>query len=203
MMEAIISWITNFISEVSYPGIFILMLLESACIPIPSEVTMPFGGFLASSGRFDFWWVVLAGTAGNLVGSWLAYFFGWWGQEPVVRASIRRWGKYLLISEEELTRAEEWFRRYGDAIVFFSRILPVVRTFISLPAGIAKMNFLKFTVYTFLGSLFWSYALTRIGFTLGENWGMLEGYFRQFQIVIAGLFAIIAIWYFLRKIRHL
>lgn len=202
-MEFIITWITDFISRIGYAGIFILMLLESACIPIPSEVTMPFGGFLVNEGRFNFWWVVLSGTLGNLVGSWLAYFFGWWGQEPVVRASVRRWGKYLLISEGELDRAEAWFRRFGDPIVFFSRLLPVIRTFISVPAGIAKMNFFKFTIYTFLGSFLWSYLLTWIGLTLGENWGELEKYFRQFELIIAALLFIAAFWYALHKIRKL
>ena len=202
-MDFFINWITNFISQVSYPGIFLLMLLESACIPIPSEVTMPFAGFLASGGRFSFWWVIIAGTAGNLVGSWLAYFFGWWGQEPVVRASVRRWGRYLLISEHELDRAEEWFNRFGEAIVFFSRILPVVRTFISLPAGIAKMNFFKFTIYTVLGSFIWSFFLAKIGFTLQENWHALERYFRQFEFIIAGVLFAAVFWYALRKIRRL
>lgn len=202
-MEFLAAWITNFISQVGYQGIFLLMLLESACIPIPSEVTMPFAGFLSSTERFNFWLVVLVGAGGNLVGSWLAYFFGWWGQDPVVRASVRRWGKYILISEADLTQAEKWFNRYGDPIIFFSRILPVVRTFISLPAGIAKMNFFKFTIYTFLGSFIWSYILTKIGFTLGENWTVLEKYFRQFEFVIFGFLFVVGFWFALHKIRRL
>ncbi|MDP3998849.1 MAG: DedA family protein [bacterium] len=202
-MEFLVHWITDFISQVSYTGIFILMLLESALIPIPSEVTMLFSGFLASTGRFNFWLVVLAGAVGNLVGSWLAYWLGLWGESSVVRGLIRRFGKYVLISEEEFNRAEIWFNRYGEVIVFFSRILPVVRTFISLPAGIAKMNFWKFTIYTFIGSLIWSYFLTKIGFTLGANWAVLENYFRQFQYLIAGFLFIGIFWYALRKIRKL
>ena len=202
-MEVVVHWITDFITRVSYQGIFILMLLESTGVPIPSEVTMPFGGFLASTNKLNFWWVVLAGTLGNLVGSWLAYFLGWWGEGTVVRVAIRRWGKYLLISEEELNRAEKWFNRFGDPIVFFSRLAPVIRTFISFPAGIAKMNFLKFTIYTFLGSFLWSYFLTWIGLTLGDNWGLLERYFRQFEMVIGGFAFVGAFWYVLRKIRRL
>lgn len=202
-MEFLVKWITDFISQVSYTGIFILMLLESALIPIPSEVTMPFGGFLASTGRFNFWLVVLAGTVGNLVGSWLAYWVGFWGEASVVRGLIRRWGRYVLVSEEEFNRAEVWFNRYGEVIVFFSRILPVIRTFISLPAGIAKMNFWKFTLYTFIGSLIWSYFLTKVGFTLGANWEVLEKYFRQFQFLIGGVLFIGIFWYAFRKIRRL
>lgn len=202
-MELLLNWITNFISQVSYLGIFILMLLESACIPIPSEITMPFSGFLVSTGRFNFWLVVLAGTMGNLVGSWIAYWVGYWGEASVVRGLIRRFGKYVLVSEEEFDQAEIWFNRWGEAIVFFSRILPVIRTFISLPAGIAKMNFWKFSAYTFVGSLFWSYALTQIGFSMGENWDVLERYFRQFEFIIAGFLFAIIFWYALRKIRKL
>lgn len=202
-MEILAKWITDFISQVSYGGIFALMLLESACIPIPSEVTMPFSGFLASTGRFDFWLVVLTGAFGNLIGSWIAYFFGWWGQDPIVRASVRRWGRFLLVSERELDHAEVWFRKYGEPIVFFSRILPVVRTFISVPAGIAKMNFLRFSLYTFLGSLIWSYILTKFGFSLGENWNLLESYFRKFEIFIGIFLVVILFWYTMRKVRKL
>lgn len=203
MVEFLAKWITDFISQVSYNGIFILMLLESALVPIPSEITMPFSGFLASTGQFNFWLVVLAGTIGNLVGSWIAYFLGWWGQGPVVRRVVQRWGRYFLMSEVELDRAEEHFRRFGEPIIFFSRILPVVRTFISLPAGISKMNFFKFTLYTFLGSLIWSYILTQFGYSLGENWGVLEKYFRQFEFLIMGFLIIGIFWYMLRKIRRL
>lgn len=202
-MEFLITWITDFITQVSYPGIFILMLLESAGIPIPSEVTMPFGGFIASTGEFDFWLVVLAGTFGNLVGSWLAYILGWWGEGSVIRVVIRRWGRYLLISETELDHAEHWFNRFGDPIIFFSRILPVIRTFISFPAGMAKMNFWKFTLYTLLGSFIWSYFLTKIGSTLGANWNILETYFRRFEFLIAGIFLAAASWWVYRKARRL
>src|SRR3990172_10037503 len=175
------------------------MLLESACIPIPSEVTMPFSGFLAGQGKLNFALVVLSGTFGNLVGSLIAYFFGWWGQEIVVRNAIRRWGKFFLISEYDLDRSTVWFNRYGEIIVFVSRVLPVVRTFISLPAGIARMNLWKFIIYTTFGSFIWSFVLTQFGLTLGANWGILEGFFRKFEILIAMLFFIALFWYGYRK----
>ncbi|MBI4100208.1 DedA family protein [Candidatus Microgenomates bacterium] len=202
-MEFFFGWVTDFIETVSYWGIFLLMLLESACIPIPSEITMPFGGFLAAQGKLNFMLVVLAGTAGNLVGSLIAYAFGWWGQGPIVRNSIRKWGKFVLISEDDLDRSEAWFNKYGELIVFFSRVLPVVRTFISVPAGISKMNIWKFILYTTLGSFIWSFILTQFGATLGENWEVLEVYFRKFNFIIAGLFVVAAMGYFYHKIKKL
>lgn len=203
MVELIGSWIIQFISSLGYVGIFILMTLESALIPIPSEITMPFSGSLAALGRFNFWIVVFAGTLGNLVGSLLAYWLGWWGQEAVVRKVIVKYGKYFLISEHEYDQSERWFRKHGEPIVFVSRILPVIRTFISLPAGIAKMNLTRFCIYTTVGSLLWSYFLTYVGVVLGNNWKSLEGYFHKFDvaIVIVGLLGVF--WYVQRKLKHL
>ena len=138
---------TGEIARYGYLAIFVLMLLESACIPIPSEVTMLFGGalvtapFLAPEQQLEFWLVVLAGTVGNLVGSWLAYWAGYSGGRPLVD----RWGRYLLIRPHEVDRAHEWFERRGQAAVFFARLLPVIRTFISLPAGVVRMSVWRFT----------------------------------------------------------
>lgn len=202
MLEIIGSWIIHFISTLGYFGIFILMTLESALIPIPSEVTMPFSGSLAAVGRFNFWLVVAAGTLGNLVGSMLAYFLGVWGQETVVRKVIVKYGKYFLISEHEYDHSERWFRKHGEIIVFVSRVLPIIRTFISLPAGVAKMNLTKFILYTTVGSLIWSYILTNIGVMLGNNWKSLEVYFRKLDLVIV-VFLFGAIFFYVRrKLKH-
>lgn len=179
------------------------MTLESALIPIPSEVTMPFSGSLIAMGRFNFWLVVLTGTLGNLVGSLLAYWLGAWGQEAVVRKVIMKYGKYFLVSEHEYDQSERWFRRHGEPIVFFSRILPVLRTFISLPAGIAKMNLTKFCIYTTVGSFLWSVLLTYIGVILGHNWQSLEAYFRKFDIVIVILGMATVVWYVKGKIKRI
>ncbi len=207
MIEQIISFLTNLIisviSSTGYVGIFILMTAESALIPIPSEVTMTFAGYLASIGKFNFWIVVLAGAFANLVGSWLAYWLGHWGEKHIVLMLIRKYGKYLLISEHEFERSEKWFRKYGDKIAFFSRILPVVRTFISLPAGIARMNFWKFSVFTFVGSLIWSAFLTYIGFVLGKNWNSLHPYYQKFEYVIVGVSILLVIYYIYHKIVKL
>jgi membrane protein DedA with SNARE-associated domain len=178
------------------------MTLESALIPIPSEVTMPFAGSLVALGTFNFWFVVLVGTAGNLFGSLLAYWLGWWGQEAVVRKIIVKYGKYLLITEHEYDRSERWFKNHGELIVFVSRVLPVLRTFISLPAGVAKMNMKKFVIYTVVGCFIWSIFLTQIGVTLGNNWESLQGYFHKFDIVIVTICVGIVVWYVWHKLKH-
>lgn len=203
MVELIGGWIINFISSLGYFGVFLLMLLESACIPIPSEVTMPFAGSLVATGIFNFWGVVLIGTIGNLTGSLLAYWLGWWGQEAVVRKVIVKYGKYVLISESEYDRSERWFRNHGELVVFLSRVLPVLRTFISLPAGVAKMKLKKFILYTVVGCFIWSIILTQIGVVLGNNWKSLEGYFRKFDVVIVVLGVAVVAWYIWHKLKHL
>jgi membrane protein DedA with SNARE-associated domain len=166
----VLEWLEHFLVDVlgayGYQAVFVLMLLESACIPIPSELTMVFGGFLVSRGDLSFFWVGMVGAVANLVGSWLAYWVGIWGGRPLVE----RWGRYILIRKHDLDRAEAWFRDHGEAAVFVSRLLPVIRTFISLPAGVARMPFGRFTVYTFLGCLPWCFALTWAGVVLGDNW---------------------------------
>lgn len=197
ILETLTSFITNLVSDLGYFGIFLAMTIESASIPLPSEIIMPFAGFLVSQGKFDFWIVVFVGALGNLVGSWIMYWFGYWGQEVVVRKFIRNYGKFVLVSEVELDRTEKWFRKWGDWIVFISRLLPIVRTFISVPAGIAKMNFLRFSVLTFVGSFLWSALLTYVGFVLGENWDSIEPIFRRFDylVVFVGLIALGLILY--------
>lgn len=198
MLELIGSTIIRFIDTLGYFGVFLLMTLESALIPIPSEITMPFSGSLVVLGTFNFWIVVLVGTIGNLVGSLLAYWLGWWGGETVVRTVIVKYGKYFLISEHEYDQSERWFRKHGEIIVFVSRILPILRTFISLPAGVAKMKLVKFIIYTTIGSLIWAYFLTSIGVVLGNNWESLQVYFHKFDLVIVAAGIIAVIWY----IRH-
>jgi membrane protein DedA with SNARE-associated domain len=178
------------ITELGYLGIFAAMVMESAALPIPSEIVMPFAGYVAFQGHLDFWGVVLAGTLGNLVGSILLYYVGLKGGRPV----LMKYGKYILVSEREIKIAEEWFRKFGSKVIFFSRLLPVVRTFVSLPAGTAKMDIKKFSFYTLVGSLPWNIALTYIGFVLGENWQQIEGVFRAFDLAIVGIGAIVLVY---------
>ena len=177
------------------------MTAESALIPIPSEVTMLFAGFLASVGHFNVVAVVIVGAFANLVGSLLAYALGYYGEDLFIRTLIRKYGKYLLVSEHEYDRSEKWFRKYGENIVFFSRIMPIVRTFISLPAGISKMNIWRFAIYTFVGSLLWSGFLTYLGFTLGQNWHSIEGIYRKFEYVVVGLLVVAVLYYIYHKVK--
>ena len=202
MIEEILSelarFITGVISNTGYTGIFLLMAIESACIPAPSEVIMPFSGFLVFSGQFNLHLVAIAGALGNVAGSWLAWWAGWKGGRPF----IQKYGRYILISEHDLTVADRFFSRYGAATVFFSRMLPVIRTYISFPAGIARMPLAPFLLYTFIGALPWCYLLTYIGISLGERWESLRGYFREFDVLIAAVLILGVIWYVWRHIRH-
>jgi membrane protein DedA with SNARE-associated domain len=148
---------------------------------------MPFAGFVASQGGMTLFGVLMAGTIGNLVGSIILYYIGLKGGRPI----LIKYGRYIMISEREIKIGEEWFKKYGSKVIFFSRMLPVVRTFISLPAGAARMDFKKFSLYTFVGSLPWNFALAYIGFVLGENWHEIEGVFRALDIFIVGAAAIL------------
>jgi membrane protein DedA with SNARE-associated domain len=196
LIEAIISELSRFIigciSRFGYGGILFTMAVESACIPLPSEIIMPFSGYLVMTGQFTMLGVTLAGAVGNVLGSIVAYYAGVWGGRPFAE----RYGPYFLVSHHDLDIADRWFAKYGEAAVFFSRMLPVVRTFISLPAGIAKMNFPRFVVFTFVGALPWCYLLAYIGLRMGEQWEHLRDYFHQFDIVI-GLVLAAAVGYFL------
>ena len=172
MLALLTTNITDALTNYGYVAIFVLMLLESACIPIPSEVTMVFGGALTtaavvgSGNELSLFWVGLVGTLGNLVGSWIAYWVGATGGRP----AVDRYGRYLLIRPHEVDKAHNWFERRGESAVFIARLLPVVRTFISLPAGVAKMPLRKFTLYTILGCLPFTYALAIAGHAAGASW---------------------------------
>ena len=201
MLEQISSSIIHLIQSTGYLGIFILMTLESALIPIPSEITMPFAGFLAAKGNLSFILVVLTGAVGNLIGSLIAYYIGYFLEENVILDNVKKYGKFILITEHDLERASKWFGKYGDRIIFFSRLLPAVRTFISLPAGIFEMNIWKFSIYTFIGSLIWSFFLTYIGFYFQSRWNVLEQYFRKFDFLILGIIVILALLYLNHKLK--
>jgi membrane protein DedA with SNARE-associated domain len=188
MIDQIISglagWIVAVISAAGYGGIVFLMAIESACIPLPSEVIMPFAGYLVSLGQFSLIGAATAGALGCNVGSTVAYYVAAKGGRP----ALERWGKYVLIGRTELERTDRFFERYGVAAVFFGRLLPVVRTFIAFPAGLTRMPMLKFQIYTFLGSWPWCFALAYIGSLLGARWDSdptFRKLFHDFDAVIA------------------
>ncbi|MFB3764424.1 MAG: DedA family protein [Methanotrichaceae archaeon] len=196
IVEYVSNLIVSLISATGYYGIFLAMTLESACIPLPSEVTMPFAGFVVSEGKLTLWGITLAGALGNLFGSIIAYYVGLKGGRPFLEA----YGRYFLISKKELDTADKWFDRHGDRAVLIGRVLPGIRTYISLPAGIAMMDFNKFVFYTFAGSLPWCLALGYLGVLLGPRWDSLKGWFHILDgIIIAGV--ILAVVYLLYKYR--
>ena len=179
------------ISTGGYGGVMLLMAIESACIPLPSEVIMPFSGYLVYTGRFNLLWVATAGAMGCNLGSVLAYEVGAYGGRPL----IEKYGKYILLNAHDLEIADKFFHRWGSTTVFIGRLLPVIRTFIALPAGIAKMPRVRFHVYTFLGSWPWCFMLAYVGLKLGENWNTLGKYFHEFDAVIAAFLALGVAWF--------
>src|SRR5258706_2637683 len=170
MIGRIIAILSTFIvatiSTFGYAGIVLLMAIESACIPLPSEIIMPFSGYLVSKGEFNLWLVGVAGASGCVVGSLVAYWVGMYGGRPL----IEKYGRYILLSSHDLDLADRWFDRFGEVIVFASRLLPAVRTFIAFPAGVARMNLKKIMIYTFAGSLPWGIGLAYVGQRLGVSW---------------------------------
>ena len=164
--DKLATFATNVVGDLGLPGIFLLMVPESACIPIPSEATMLFAGFNVAEGNYSLVAVVAVGTAANVVGSWIAYAVGYYGRIDI----LEKHGRKLHVKPSHLQTADRWFERYGDATVFFTRMLPIVRTFISLPAGVARMPFWRFTVFTTLGCVPWILMLTLIGRAVGANW---------------------------------
>ena len=187
MLEKIISGLSALIiatiSTLGYPGVVLMMAIESACIPLPSEVIMPFSGYLVATGRFGLNMVAIAGAVGCLLGSYVAYYVGTNGG----RRFIERYGRYVLIAPHELEIADRFFLRWGSHAVFWSRMLPVVRTFIAFPAGVSRMRLLPFTIYTLIGSYLWCLMLAYAGMKLGQHWDHLAPWFHRFDALIAVL----------------
>ena len=194
ILSTIVSWIVEAISAGGYLGVVVLMAIESACIPLPSEVIMPFAGYLASIGRFSLIGAATMGALGCNAGSTLAYLVAAKGGRP----AIERWGPYMLIGRGELDRTEKFFARYGSLTVFAGRLLPVVRTFIAFPAGLARMPMMKFQIYTFLGSWPWCFALAYIGFLLGQRWHSdptFRRLFHQLDMIIVFMIIGVVGWF--------
>jgi len=188
LTEPIVDFATNLIGDLGLAGIFVLMLADSACIPTSSEAIMLFAGFEVADGRFSMFEIVAAGVLGNLVGSWIAYWVGYAGRVEL----LERHGKWLHITPKHLAWADRWFERHGDATVFFTRMMPVIRTFISLPAGVARMPFWRFTLMTFLGIVPWVLGFAIAGREVGDNWEDLQEKLHYIDYaIVAGIVAFI------------
>lgn len=195
ILAALHHFVVTVISTLGYPGVALLMAIESACIPLPSELIMPYAGFLVHEGRFNLWLAALAGAIGCNLGSVVAYEIGYYGGRPLVQ----RFGRIIWLSQHELDMADRLFQRHGAITILISRMLPVIRTFIALPAGVARMPRAKFHVYTFIGSFPWCLGLAYVGLLLGEQWDKdprLKMWFHRFDAVILAVLVIGTIWFF-------
>jgi membrane protein DedA with SNARE-associated domain len=190
MVLQLASFVTDLLMKMGYYGLFFLMAGESAFMPIPSEIVLPFAGFLMFSGKMTFWLAMLVAVAGQLLGSVIVYFIGFHGGRPFVL----NYGKYFLLNKKHFERVEMWFNKFGAPAVFFGRLLPVVRTIISFPAGIAKMPFRKFMLYSTLGIVPWTAFLIYIGFKLGDKWRDIIATFDKFQLVVIAGLIVFVIW---------
>lgn len=200
--QALLDFISNIYTSMHWPGVVALMAIESACIPLPSELIMPLAGWMLIKEQFlPVTYTLLAGVYGALgcvIGSVIAYGIGMWGGRPF----LEKYGKYILISGRDLNLADRWFEKSGDWTIFVSRLLPVVRTFISLPAGIARMHFAKFLIYTFLGSFIWCAGLAYGGYLLGEHWEQIRTVMRPLDPLIGVLIVALIAFYIYRHIKH-
>ena len=202
LLEFLSAIIVAVIATLGYSGIVLLMAIESACIPLPSEIIMPFSGYLVSTGQMNLWLVALAGAVGCVLGSLVAYWVGMKGGRPL----IEKYGRYLLVSTHDLDLADRWFEKRGEIIVFVSRMLPAIRTFIAFPAGVARMNLKRFVIYTFAGSFPWCLGLAYVGQKLGEKWNKddtLKTWFHRFDFLIGIAAVILVAWWIWRHVAHL
>jgi membrane protein DedA with SNARE-associated domain len=199
ILESVMLFIHNVITWFSYAGVALLMAIESANIPLPSEFIMPYAGFLVQQGKMNFHLAALAGAIGCVLGSVPSYWLGQWGG----RDFLLKHGKWLLLSEHDLVTAERWTTKYGDLAFFICRMLPVVRTFISLPAGILKARFMPFVLYTFIGSWIWSYGLVWVGVKFGENLAAFKEIWHKFDYAVIGLLVVLGVWYIWRHVKHI
>ena len=196
--DKLATFATDVVGDLGLPGIFLLMVPESACIPIPSEATMLFAGFNVHEGEYPLWAAVAVGSVANLVGSWIAYAIGYYGRVDI----LEKHGRKLHIKPSHLAWADRWFEKYGSWTVFLARMLPIIRTFISLPAGVARMPFWRFTVLTALGCLPWIFMLTLIGREVGDRWESWKDSLHYVDYAVAVLIVLAIIYFVVRNRRR-
>jgi membrane protein DedA with SNARE-associated domain len=195
--EKITAFAVSLIGITGYPGLFMLMTMESMVLPVPSEAVMPFAGFLIVDGQFTWAWVIISSTLGSIFGSLVSYYIGYYGGKPF----ITRFGKYLLLNKHHLEVSEKFFEKRGELTIFVARFIPIVRHMISIPAGFGKMNLFKFSAYTIIGAAIWNSFLTFVGFKLKSNWTKFMEYSHIIDLVFLGIIAIAALYYLYKIYR--
>ncbi len=198
ILSAVTGFIIHVVSNLGYLGIVFLMMVQTIAIPIPSEVIIPFAGFLASTGRFNIWLIALLGACGTALGGSAAYYIGYKGGRPLVE----KYGKTIMVSEHDIAITDRFFARFGSSAAFLGQLLPIVRSFICFPAGIARVPFKKFIIFTFLGSFVWCLMLSFIGMKLGQNWADLHSRFQKFDYLVVALIIIGIIWWVWRHVKN-
>jgi membrane protein DedA with SNARE-associated domain len=198
LLDPVIAWIGNIVASWGYVGVALLMAVESANVPLPSEAILPFAGYLVSQGKLNFHGAALAGAIGCVLGSVPSYLLGLYGGRPF----LEKYGKWILVSKRDLELAERWTSRWGDAVFFIGRMLPVVRTFISFPAGVLKLNLPRFLLFTFIGSWIWSYFLVYVGTVFGQNLEAFKTVWHKFDLAIVVLGVAAVGWYVYRHVKH-
>lgn len=204
ILDFVSTTIQQIIEALGYPGIALVMLIENLFPPIPSEVVMPFAGFLvADGGDMTFTGILIAGTIGSVLGAAIIYWIGAWADEPIVRRFVRNYGRYFLLNENDIDRALNVFAKYGEIIVFVGRLIPIIRSLISLPAGMKRMPFLRFMVFTTLGSAIWTAILSYAGYVLGENWEEVLGFVDKYQNVTLVVLVVVALAWVVNRLRNM
>ena len=202
MISTFIDWLVNLITVIGYPGVMLSMFIESFFAPIPSEIILPFSGFVASSGTLNIYLVVILASFSAYLGTLPFYLIGRWGKGKV-DMFLRKYGKFLFIKEEDLDKGYDIFNKHGKKMVFFGRLIPIIRTVISFPAGVADMNFALFSLYTFGGTLIWSSILAGAGYLLGDHWDAISTYVSKYEKIILVLLVIIVVLFVARGIKNL
>lgn len=197
LTEFVIGLVLPIIQNIGYFGVFLLMIAESTLLPVPSEAVLPFAGYLIAQGTMDFWIALIAATLGTIIGASISYFIG----KYIGQAAIAKWGKYILIREEELESAKKWFKLHGEKTIFICRFIPAIRHVISLPAGAAEMNFKKFTLYTAAGGAIWNGILLIVGMQLKTHWDALIQYSTIIDAIVIAAVVIVIIWFFAKQIK--
>ncbi len=207
IIDTITVWAQSVISTLGYPGLVLVMFLENVFPPIPSEAVLPLAGWLVLEGRFTILGVILMGAVGSFAGAMLFYGLGYWFGEQRVRVLVRRYGRWLALSEEDLDRSLTWFGRYGEGVIFFGRMVPLIRSLVSIPAGIAAMRLPRFSLYTLVGSSLWNLILVYAGYLLGQNWHLVTEWIERYEkivlvLVVVGLLVFILFRLWRRRMRR-